>query len=118
MGVFGPSLEVDGVPGMLKGLCAVLLVRNPMEPLTHARAQVLDSSGDRIIDGGSQPIAPTTLERYQHQFQVSVFPFPVQAEGDITFRFTFNNGDEIGSEGRVTVRRKAPPEVAPTAPAL
>jgi hypothetical protein len=106
MGVFGPTLEVPGLPAMLPGLCAILIVRNPQEPLTAFTVSVVDSAGKEVSPPSTQKIAPEQEAKIAHQFQVKIVPFPVSAEGDVTFRFTFNDTDEIGVELRITIRKK------------
>lgn len=107
MGVFGPSIEVETLPTLLPGLCAVLIVRDPHESLTEVTTALLDASNNPILPANSQTVSPPGgAMKFAYQFQVKLVPFPLAAEGDITFRFTFNRGGDIGVALPIKVRLK------------
>jgi hypothetical protein len=109
MGVFGPTIQAPTLPITLPGgLCAILFVRNPGEPLTKVTISVRDPAGKDILPAMTNDIAGP-YANIQHQFQLQIVPFPLAAEGDITFRYTFNDGEEIGIEFAITVQKKPAP---------
>ena len=106
MGVCGPLMDVPGLPGLLSSLCAVVFVRNPAEPLRTVTISIIDPNGAPLGGPNTQQVVEVHDDEKMYQFQVKAAPFPVSTEGVWTFRFTFNDTDEIGMDATIRVRNK------------
>ena len=109
MGLYGPTLEVEALPAIAASLSAVLIIREPREALTEAVVSLTDASGIALISPSKQAIdIGPGGEKTTHQISLKVMPFPLNVEGPVVLKYSFNGGTEIGIEAAVTVRVKPP----------
>jgi hypothetical protein len=108
MGVVGPSIEVDTLPGVRGGLCFVLLLMNPAEWFEHIEFTLRDAEGNLIGPKGSAFVPrPNEAGPFLSQHVFKYFPAVFPKAGEYEFRCVFGKGDDdVGLSRKLVVRAK------------